>query len=145
MVRYEPRAAAYDFIEAGEKESYRARIRKTSRAFRDVSRRLREISVLKHPFLFCSVFFHKTSRHLTPFYMIALLLLNIWLLRYNGIYRVTFVIQALFYMLSIIGWAQEKKGRKFILFSAPYNFVLMNLGRLAGVVKSVSGEKVTSY
>ena len=144
-VRYEPKAKAYDYIEADEKSAYNARVRKTARAFRDVLCRLVKINPVKEPGLFLAVFFHKTSRHLTPYYMIFFFILNIFLLGENGIYISIFVLQLIFYCLAFLGFILEKRRLRLLPFYLPYNFVLLNAGRFSGVLKSIFGARVSTY
>jgi hypothetical protein len=144
-VRYEPKAKAYDYIEADEKNAYNARVRKTARAFRDVVCRLVKINPVKEPGLFLAVFFHKTSRHLTPYYMIFFFVFNIFLLGENGIYISIFVLQLIFYCLAFLGFILEKRRLRLLPFHLPYNFVLLNVGRFSGVLKSIFGARVSTY
>ncbi len=144
-VKYEPRAKLYDYIEPDAEQSKLARIRKTSRAFKDVLLKLLKINPFKNPIFFISVFFHKTSRHLTPFYMIIILILNIFLLLSGKIYSAIFLCQALFYAFALVGWISENTKKRFALFYIPYNFVLINIGRFMGVLKSIFGLETTTY
>jgi len=145
VVRYETQAKAYDLIESDTKRSSSARIRKTSRAFKSILTKLLKINPFKRPFLFSSVFFHKTSRHLTPFYMLVLLVLSVALLYSGTVYIVLLVSQMLFYSLAFIGWILHCMNIKASLFYLPYNFVLINISRFRGVLKSVFGDSLLTY
>jgi len=144
-VEYEPKAIAYDYIEEDVKSAHKTRVRKTSRAFKDILRRFVKINLFKDPLFLISVFFHKISRHLTPFYMIGIFILNIFLLNYGRLYTVIFFFQILFYIFAFLGWVLDRMKKKFILFYLPYNFVLINIGRFVGVVKSIFGQETASY
>ena len=144
-VKYEPKALAFDFIEADQKNSRIARIRKTSRAFKDVLQKLFKINPFRNPMLSSTIFFHKTSRHLTPFYMIAIFSLNIFLLNKNMIYFGLFLFQTLFYIFALIGWFLEGNRKRIGLFYIPYNFVLLNIGRFLGVLESLFGKRTITY
>jgi cellulose synthase/poly-beta-1,6-N-acetylglucosamine synthase-like glycosyltransferase len=144
-VKYDPSAKVYDNIETEIKAAHLARVRKTSRAFRDVLHKLLKINPFKMPSLFFSIFFHKTSRHLTPFYMLFVLMLSFVLL-YKGIFfLLVFILQMLFYLLAFIGFLIRKSKKPFFLFSIPYNFVLLNAGRLQGVIQSLTRSEISSY
>jgi len=144
-VKYAPLAKLFDYIEVDSKQAHIARIRKTSLAFGDVLSRLVRISPLRNPMLFISVFFHKTSRHLTPFYMIAIFITNIFLLNKREIFLIAFLFQLLFYGFALIGWILEKNKKKVVPFYVPYNFVLLNAGRFIGVFESILGKKMITY
>jgi len=145
MVKYAPLAKLFDYIEVDSKQAHIARIRKTSLAFGDILSQLARINPLKNPMLFLSVFFHKTSRHLTPFYMIIIFILNIFLLNKGKIYLIIFFLQILFYVFAFIGWILEKNAKKIISFYIPYNFVLLNVGRFLGVIESIFGKRTITY
>jgi cellulose synthase/poly-beta-1,6-N-acetylglucosamine synthase-like glycosyltransferase len=145
IVRYEPRAKAYDYIEAAQSAAHAARVRKTTRAFGDVLVRLRRVNPLRNPVLFMSIFFHKTSRHLMPLYMLGLFIFNLILINNGIIYLVLFALQLVFYALALGGWFLEKKRKKVAVFYIPYSFTLLNIGRLSGITKRLRGRKVTSY
>jgi cellulose synthase/poly-beta-1,6-N-acetylglucosamine synthase-like glycosyltransferase len=144
-VKYETKAELYDHLEAHAKRSSAARIRKTSLAFKDVLTKLLKINFFKRPMLFCSVFFHKTSRHLTFLYMVVIFVTNTLLLRKGGVYPVFFTGQVLFYVFALIGWALEKRNKKISLFYIPFNFVLVNVSRSIGVCMSLFGRDISAY
>jgi len=144
-VIYEPRAKVYDYFESSHRQAYRARVRKTSRAFRDILPRLLRINPLKNPVLFASVFLHKTSRHLSPLYMLGMLVVNLLLVSDGIIYKTFLLMQILFYTFAFIGYMLEKAHRNILLFSLPYNFVLLNFGRFVGVLRSSFGARTITY
>ena len=144
-VEYEPNALAYDYIEESIIEAHRARVRKTSRAFKDVLTRLLKINPFRNPLFFCSVFFHKTSRHLCPFYMIAVFVLTLFLVNKSTLYFNLLLAQILFYMSAYAGWLLEERKKKLFLFSLAYNFFLINAARFLGVIKSIFGRPAIFY
>jgi cellulose synthase/poly-beta-1,6-N-acetylglucosamine synthase-like glycosyltransferase len=91
---------------------------------------------LKYPvvsFLFIS---HRVLRwSVTPFALVALIPLNIALLCLNAgtIYQVFALLQALFYIATLIGWLMAKAGRKSKFFYVPYYFMFMNMNVFYGI------------
>ena len=84
-------------------------------------------------FLFIS---HRVLRwSITPFAMLALIPLNIILILQNAgwIYTAIGILQALFYIATLIGWLQARSGRKSRLFYVPYYFMFMNINVFRGI------------
>ena len=84
-------------------------------------------------FLFIS---HRVLRwSITPFAMLALIPLNIILILQNAgwVYTVIGILQALFYLATLIGWLQARSGRKSRLFYVPYYFMFMNINVFRGI------------
>lgn len=144
-VKYETLAKAYDYIEVNAMKTHIRRVRKTLRGFKYILNSLFKINPLKKPMLFGSIFFHKTSRHLTPFYMVFMFALNMILLNSGLLYKAALLLQILFYAFAGIGGVLQLNNRKFILFSIPYNFVLINIGRMCGVAKCIFGSESATY
>jgi len=84
-------------------------------------------------FLFIS---HRVLRwSITPFAMLALIPLNIILILQNAgwVYTVIGILQALFYLATLIGWLQARSGRRSRLFYVPYYFMFMNINVFRGI------------
>ena len=145
MVEYEGSAVVYDYIETDERSAHRARVRKTRRAFKDVIRALRNIDPTRDGLLFFSVFSHKTSRHLTPFYLVRIFGSSTFLAWKGGFYSWFFFLQGIFCLFAFVGRKLEKPKIKIKVFSLPYNFMLLNVSRLVGVLKAIAGSDVVSW
>jgi biofilm PGA synthesis N-glycosyltransferase PgaC len=145
---YEPKAIAYDYISESFESAFKTRIRQTSRCFKSVLKRLftKELC-LKRFDLFFAALFHKTFRHLTPFFMIFAFVSNVFLLGQHMLYITVFFTQLLFYLLAFTGYISREtyKGRFKVIFSFPYQFVLYNISRFIGVLKAVFGKEQASY
>lgn len=144
-VRYEPMARAFDYISSSIEKVHKTRIRQTSRAFKSIFLRWIRISPLRYPRIFVSIYSHKLSRHLTPFYMILIFILNAFLLSKGALYQIIFFFQIVFYTFALIGWILEKWGIRIFILNIPFNFCLLNSSRFLGVIKSISGKEVSIY
>ena len=147
-ILYEPGALAYDYISKTSSGALKTRIRQTSRCFKSVFKRIVSKKILlNHPLVFVSALMHKTFRHLTPFFIIGLLLSDLLLLKQGGFYFIMMVMQVAFYGLALAGFLNEqlKIGKKNWLISLPYNFVLLNIGRGVGVYKAFFRKEQATY
>ena len=72
---------------------------------------------------------------ITPFALILLIPLNVWLVMLKGgtIYAIIWLLQILFYLMAFAGWRLERSGRKCSLLYAPYYFLFMNINVFRGI------------
>ncbi|PQP35156.1 hypothetical protein C6A37_04010 [Desulfobacteraceae bacterium SEEP-SAG9] len=144
-IKMVPEARAIDLIAGEIKQTFKNRVRQTSRAFTSITARLFSHQILLRPPIFLSILFHKTLRHLTPFLLIAVLGLNAFLYNEGLIYTILLLTQISFYFLSVIGLLinENKNIPKILLL--PSNFVLINIGRFFGVIKALSNKQKATY
>jgi hypothetical protein len=145
---YEPTAIAYDYISQTAAGAFRTRVRQTARCFGSVLKRIVSGPILlKRPALFWAALMHKTFRHLTPFFMLAAIFSNSFLLDAGTIYVVSFLLQLIFYCLAIGGLiaGDVVRGPWRHILTLPYNFVLLSIGRGVGVIVAIMGRSRASY
>ncbi|HDQ43900.1 MAG TPA: glycosyltransferase family 2 protein [bacterium] len=140
-----------EIVRQGKKavyESYAISIEDTSASFREELIRKRRIiarsiySILKHKTLlnpihcfplFFELVSHKILRWLSPIFQILLFLSNL-ILFIQGYYQSIFILQCLFYGLSLIGWMfSHKKYLPSSLF-IPFYFNLISYASLLGMI-----------
>jgi len=85
---------------------------------------------------------HKVLRWVAPFFMIAALVANVALLP-GPVFAVLLALQLSFYLLAIIGSMMRR--RKFVLFSAPHYFVVINLSLLLGFFRFITGTQRAAW
>jgi cellulose synthase/poly-beta-1,6-N-acetylglucosamine synthase-like glycosyltransferase len=74
-VIYEPAAKAFDYISETIFGAFRTRTRQTSRCFKSVIKRIFSYPILfKRPGIFVAALMYKTFRHLTPVFMLLILI-----------------------------------------------------------------------
>lgn len=147
-ILYEPKALAYDFISETAAGAFKTRVRQTSRCFKSVLNRIfAPRLLLKRPGVFFAALMHKTFRHLSPFFMLALIFSNLFLLDQKTLYCVSLILQLIFYGMAMIGFISKEvmKGSLRRFFSLPYIFVLLNIGRGVGVIMAISGRERAVY
>ena len=93
-----------------------------------------------NPFRNCTVAFQLLSHRvlrwtITPFALLLLIPLNVWLVMLKGgtIYTVIWLLQILFYLMAFAGWRLDRSGRKCSLLYAPYYFLFMNINVFRGI------------
>jgi poly-beta-1,6-N-acetyl-D-glucosamine synthase len=143
---YETDAVCYDKISETTKGAFKTRIRQTSRAFKSIASRVFAPSLIsKCPAVFLSAFLHKTLRHVTPFFMLAALVANTFLVTEGGFYQIMYFCQTVFYVAGIAGFFPVFRDRVPSRLLLPYNFVLLNCSRFIGVVHAIVGKEKASY
>lgn len=92
--------------------------------------------LLSHRFLRWSI---------TPFCLLALIPLNLWIMLEKGgcLYTTIWVLQCLFYLLALLGYNDEKQGRKRTLTYIPCYFLFMNLNVIGGIKYLIRKKKGT--
>jgi len=84
---------------------------------------------------------HKVLRWFGPFFMIGALVANYFLLP-APFFLVTMMLQLAFYALALLGVIVR---RKFILFSAPHYFAVINLALLLGFFRYLTGTQRAAW
>ena len=95
------------------------------------------------------LFSHKFLRVMVPFFMIAVFFIN-WGLIGHGLYEVLFVLQAVFYIMALMGaLARHQKYGILKLVSklcyVPYVFCLLNFSALAGFFRFVGSKQEITW
>ena len=98
----------------------------------------------KHPFVSFQLFSHKVLRWMIPFFLIAALFSNLFLLG-NWFYNSTFVLQTCFYLVALLGLAVEGSHKKNRLFSLPLYFCLVNTASVLAVFNLIKRRKATVW
>lgn len=86
-----------------------------------------------------ATFSHKLLRWLVPYFLIALLAVNLLLLD-HPFNRLTMALQIAFYALAVAGYLWQKKGKLPRILGIPFSFCLVNLAALVGVARFLMGK-----
>ena len=102
---------------------------------------------LLNPFLGLQSFIywsHRIFRWMIPFLMILFFMVNIFLL--DGlIYKYLFILQCIFYLFAIIGWAGIKIANLPFLIYVPFYFCNLNSALLLGFLRAVANVQKTTW
>ncbi|MFX0195916.1 MAG: glycosyltransferase family 2 protein [Candidatus Hodarchaeota archaeon] len=88
---------------------------------------------------------HKISKLLTPFFMVAIFLINLSIIKHGPIYGLTLSGQILFYVLAFWGYSEKYPKCLSKLVSIPYTFSLANIGILCGWIHYLRGKSYTIW
>ncbi len=138
-------AVAYDTPPHSVGGELEARIRMTSKNFIGTLRRWGLKGWIRYPLVSWSLLSHKILRWLTPFFMVSVLITNVFLLNERWVYRLTFAGQIAFYSVALVGFIGELSGKRIPLASTIFSFCVGNLGMGIGVIKGLLGKAPASY
>jgi cellulose synthase/poly-beta-1,6-N-acetylglucosamine synthase-like glycosyltransferase len=79
---------------------------------------------------------HKVIRWLVPFFLLAVMIANLFLLR-TPAYLLIFIGQVVFYCSALLGYWLERRGRLPWFLSYPYYFAGTNLALMLGCIRSL--------
>lgn len=137
-------AVAFDVAPCTPRDEIRARARMTVLSLTAVIRRRSLLNPFRFPLAALSLFSHRILRYLTPIFAIGALLSSA-LLTGHALYGVAFLVQALFYTFSVLGWVTERRGLSMPIFRMPLSFCLWNIGFAIGLIRVLRGQTVTTY
>lgn len=109
-----------------------------------------QLKALLNPFRYGIISFQLLSHRflrwsITPFCLISLIPLSlVLLLEYGGpIYITIWALQCIFYLLALIGYENEQRGKKHTLTYIPCYFLFMNLNVFGGIKYLIKKKKGT--
>ena len=131
---------------AGRTEEFQRQIRITNRTLRAIFNHKHLLNPFQYPFFSFKLFSHKLMKFLTPLWVLFLLITNVLLAFGSGtFYKITFVLQGLFYACALIELLQKREEREARLINACHVFLLVNVAYLMGWFKYLMGETYTSW
>ncbi len=135
-IAYVPTAYATETGSADLGEEQKRKRRIAAGGLQSIWRLRRLMNPFRYPVLSFQFVSHRVLRwSITPFALMALVPLNVWLVceRAGWVYDAALACQAAFYMLCVIGCADARSGRKRTLTYIPMYFLFMNLNVFAGI------------
>ncbi|PIQ89471.1 MAG: hypothetical protein COV72_02900 [Candidatus Omnitrophica bacterium CG11_big_fil_rev_8_21_14_0_20_42_13] len=127
-VLYEPEAVVTEKATEDLTEEFKQKMRIVAQGIKGALR-MRKILLKLSPLGIFELLFHKILRWAGPFFMIAIFVSNLILIK-EALYFYLFLAQLVFYSLSLIGFLLRKKNR-IKLFYIPFYFNLINFASLA--------------
>ncbi|WP_449440301.1 glycosyltransferase [Pedobacter steynii] len=135
IIAYEPKAYAMETASANTAEELKRKIRIAAGGIQSIFRLKKAANPFNNPVFTFQYISHRVLRWtITPFLLIILLIVNgLIVYSYDSIfYKVIFILQILFYTLSILGFFFESKNIRIKALFVPYYFCLMNYAVIAG-------------
>jgi len=138
VIAYEPKAYAMETASANTAEELKRKIRIAAGGIQSIVRLKKAANPFNYPLLTFQYLSHRVLRWtVTPFLMIAVLILNILIVAKYDIlfYLLMLAAQFLFYGLSLAGLIFEQRNIRIKPFFIPYYFCLMNYAVVAGMIR----------
>lgn len=143
---YEPNAIATENASANVQEELKRKIRIATGSWQAMKRLRSILSWQKTPTLCFQYFSHRLLRWaVTPFLLIVLLLLNLFLwIAGKPVYELLFYLQACFYLMAGVGYLLRNRKLSQQWLFVPYYFCVMHYAVLAGWVQYSTQKKLSS-
>lgn len=138
VIAYEPDAYAMETASADVKEELKRKIRIAAGGIQSILRLKKAANPFHQPVFTFQYISHRVLRWtITPFLLLLVFVLN-GIIAFSspfGFYQLLFVLQILFYGLSLVGFYFEQKNIRIKALFIPYYFCVMNYAVLAGLLR----------
>ncbi|WP_448103860.1 glycosyltransferase family 2 protein [Pedobacter panaciterrae] len=138
IIAYEPKAYAMETASSNTAEELKRKIRIAAGGIQSIFRLKKAANPFNNPVFTFQYISHRVLRWtITPFLLIALFVVNgLIVYHYDSLfYKTIFILQILFYTLSILGYIFESKNIRIKALFVPYYFCLMNYAVIAGIIR----------
>jgi len=136
---YDLSAITVEETSPSQKEEFSRKVRIVTRSFTGVLSYKYLLNPFSRPELFFKYLSHKLLRYLVPYYMIIILVLNLFLLSIP-FYQLMLALQIIFYVLAYTG-----KYVKSVITYIPYYFCVVNLAALIGTIRAITGKRQATW
>jgi len=142
---YEPNAIATEKASANVQEELKRKIRIATGSWQAMERLRSILRWQKTPTLYFQYFSHRLLRWaVTPFLLIVLVLLNVFLwIEGKPVYEILFYLQSFFYLMAWVGYLLRDRKLSLQWLFIPYYFCVMHYAVLAGWIQYRKGNKLT--
>jgi cellulose synthase/poly-beta-1,6-N-acetylglucosamine synthase-like glycosyltransferase len=147
-VKYAPNAIACETSSASMGDELKRKIRIAAGGIQTLFRLSSLLNVFKYRMLSFKYWSHKVLRWtLVPFAMMALFFINLYLICINqsSLYLTVFVLQAVGYLLALLGRIFNHKQTRFKILFAPYYLVIMNYAIVLGIIRYIKGKQSVNW
>ncbi|WP_250654727.1 glycosyltransferase family 2 protein [Alkalimarinus coralli] len=141
---FQPKAVVRDEGVEKAKKQYNRRVRVTVRGMTSLWRRKRLMNPLKTGAYAVALFSHKLLRRLAPFFALLLFPINVLLLDTSSFYAFTFAVQALIYLVAIVGICDVQRRLPKVFYLVGF-VVLSSFAVAVGVTKFIFGTRYTMW
>ena len=148
IIAYEPDAYAMETASADVKEELKRKIRIAAGGIQSILR----LKIAANPFYYPVFTFQYISHRvlrwtITPFLLIVIFILNAIIAHQTQLlfYQLIFILQVVFYLLSIIGMYFERKNIRIKALFVPYYFCVMNYAVIAGMIRYFKKEQSAAW
>jgi biofilm PGA synthesis N-glycosyltransferase PgaC len=148
IIGYEPRAYATETASENIKEELKRKVRICAGGIQSILRLKKAANPFINPVFTFQYVSHRVLRWtIVPFLLMALFILNmvIIFLTHSVTYEAIFILQLLFYTLSLIGYYFERKSIRVKVLFVPYYFCIMNYAVVAGIIKFYNNNQSAAW
>jgi len=133
---YEPNAYAVETGSASIDEEMKRKIRISAGGWQSIQRLRGKITPAKDFTLFFQYISHRVLRWtVTPFLLILVFILNLFLASNHWIYETLMIGQVLFYLAALLGYFLENRKIRFKILFIPFYFCMMNYAVILGLIR----------
>lgn len=145
VTAYEPEAKAMETASLNIAEELKRKIRISAGGIQSILRLKTLLNPFKHGWLTFQYISHRVLRWtLVPAFLILMPILNLFLLD-QAIFQLTLFLQLFFYLLAILGYVFEKKGKKIKILYVPYYFSFMNYAAILGFKRFFKNQQAVTW
>jgi cellulose synthase/poly-beta-1,6-N-acetylglucosamine synthase-like glycosyltransferase len=139
-IAFEPEAVAYEETTETAKEEFGMRVRVISRGMNGLWYMRNLFNPFKYGFISLQLFSHKVLRWMIPFILPLLLISNLFLID-QTFYKLSLIIQILFYIGALGGYLLDRMGKKAKLLAIPLYYCVVNAASIAAFFRTIFGKK----
>lgn len=151
LIKYVPQAYAYESSSANVKEELKRKVRIAAGAVQSTFRLTKALNPF-HDFRLTFQFIsHNISRWLiVPFALPLLFFINLLLVYFDGynqltVYSVLFLLQLLYYIITLVGWLMQSMNIKLKILFVPYYIFMMNYASWLGLLRYLKGSQSVNW
>jgi cellulose synthase/poly-beta-1,6-N-acetylglucosamine synthase-like glycosyltransferase len=138
-VLYEPAAKSYENASKDLVDDFHVKVRMSAGGYQTIRENFAYLFPPGNLFAFQFIL-HKVLRWLCPVFLIFIFLSSA-LLAGQAFYRIVFLLQVVFYAVSIVGWLNRSKPDLSSFLYIPMYFSVMNLALLFGLFRHLGGRQ----
>ncbi|MEW4527093.1 glycosyltransferase family 2 protein [Maioricimonas sp. JC845] len=140
---FDPEAVCYEQTAEDFQGEFRRKVRIVNRSLTAVRRVPQALNPFCVGLFSLQLLIHKVIRWFVPFFMIAVLVTNVLLLRHHVVYQVLFAGQMGCYLLALLHIVPGLNRLK--LTYVPYYFCLINYAAFRGVIGCLTGRRISTW
>lgn len=144
-VVYEPEAILKESALTKLEDEYGMRVRVALRALWGLLEMHQLLSFRRYKFFAWQLWSHKVLRYFCFLFFLGVYLSNVALYGSHSIYRVSFMLQNLFYLAAFLSPFLEKKGHRIRILQLANYLVLINVAAAHGAVKLLLGQRQVTW
>ncbi len=143
---YEGEAKSHEQAASAAKDEFERKIRIMNRGLRGVALRRSLLNPFRFGFYSVVLFSHKILRRFVPFFLGAMLVVNLLLIPVGALYKFSALIQIVFYTLAVLGFFfKENKAGHLKLLYVPFFYCLANAAAVVAISRLIRGRRIESW